>query len=126
MAQLSPNGVFLGMNGQYIGVNQHHTANSKRSFHHLSARSYPIYSKNLVNLFFTLIFVVLNCQHNIFAESVLAFILGWKSGKFQKHKGSNTLVTSYCIVWGVLCPMLNTGVGYCLFVPRYSRTSSLE
>ena len=31
-------------------------------------------------------------------ESVLAFILGWKSGKFQKHKVGNTLVTSYCKV----------------------------
>ena len=66
MAQLSPNGVFLGMNGQYIGVNQHHTANSKHSIQHFSTHSYPIYSKNLVNLFFTLIFVVLNCQHKYF------------------------------------------------------------
>ncbi len=33
---------------------------------------------------------------HIFDESVLAFILEWKSGKFQSNKESNTLVTSYC------------------------------
>ena len=36
--------------------------------------------------------------------------------KFSEHKVSNTLVTPYCIVWGVLYPILNTSVGYCLFV----------
>ena len=36
--------------------------------------------------------------------------------KFSEHKESNTLVASYCIVWGAFCLMLNTGVGYCLFV----------
>ena len=58
-----------------------------------------------------------------FDESVLAFILEWKSGKFQLTKDSNTLVTPYCIVWGVYCPTLNTSVGYCLFGQRYSRAS---
>ena len=64
MAQLSPNGVFLGMNGQYIGVNQHHTTHSKRSFQHLSARSYPIYSKNFVisKLFLTFVMELRNTQ----------------------------------------------------------------
>ena len=58
-----------------------------------------------------------------FDESVLAFILGWKSGKFQKHKKGNTLVTPYCIVRGVSYPMLNTSVGYCLFVLGLTRAS---
>ena len=60
---------------------------------------------------------------HIIDESVLAFILEWKSGKFQLTKESNTLVTLYCLVWGVIYPMLNTSVGYCLFGHRYSRTS---
>ena len=33
-----------------------------------------------------------------FSKSVLAFILERKCGSFCEHKGSNTLVTSYCIV----------------------------
>ena len=63
-----------------------------------------------------------DCRH-IFDESVLAFILEWKSGKFTLAKESITLVTPYCLIWGVLCPILNTSVGYCLFGQRYSRTS---
>ena len=71
------------------------------------------------------IFVVLKCVFggHIFDESVLAFVLGWKSGKFQKHKDGNTLVTSYCIVWVQFLPMLDTGVGYCLFVLWLTRAS---
>ena len=34
-----------------------------------------------------------------FDESVLAFILEWKSGKFQWNKESNTLVTLYWYVF---------------------------
>ena len=60
---------------------------------------------------------------HIFDESVLAFILEWKSGKFTLAKESITLVTPYCLIWGVLYPILNTSVGYCLFGQRYSRTS---
>ena len=39
---------------------------------------------------------------HIIDESVLAFILEWKSGKFTLTKESNTLVTPYCSVWGAL------------------------
>ena len=47
-------------------------------------------------------------------ESVLAFILEWKSGKFQLTKESKTLVTSYCLVWGVhtLCSIRVWGIVY--------------
>ena len=43
-----------------------------------------------------------------FDESVLAFILGLKPRKFHYHKKSNTLVTPYCIVFGVFCPILKS------------------
>lgn len=50
-------------------------------------------------------------------ESVLAFILGLKPRKFHYHKRSNTLVTPYCIVFGVFCPILiRYECGVCLFV----------
>ena len=42
-------------------------------------------------------------DRHIFDESVLAFVLEWKSGKFQKHKDSNTLVTSYCSIGSNSC-----------------------
>ena len=44
-----------------------------------------------------------SCDRHIFDESVLAFILEWKSGKFQKHKDSNTLVASYCSIGSNSC-----------------------
>ncbi len=59
---------------------------------------------------------VISAILHIFDESVLAFILELKPRKFQDHKESNTLVTPYCLVWGVLYPVLDTSVGYCLFV----------
>lgn len=53
-------------------------------------------------------------------ESVLAFILDWKSGTFHNYcEITNTLVTPYCIVSGVFCPMLNRyECGVCLFAVR--------
>ena len=52
-------------------------------------------------------------DRHIFDESVLAFILDWKSGKFHNYcEVSNSLVTPYCIVFGVFCPVLNTSVGF--------------
>ena len=43
---------------------------------------------------------------------------------FQWNKEGNTLVTVYWCNRHFRCPIpANTGVGYCLFVPRYSRTS---
>ena len=57
-------------------------------------------------------------QTYFFDESVLAFVLERKCGSFCEHKEGNTLVTPYCLVWGVPYPMLNTSVGYCLFVFR--------
>ena len=42
---------------------------------------------------------------------------------FFRSKESNTLVTLYWFVRRIL-PCTDTGVGYCLFVPRYSRTSN--
>jgi hypothetical protein len=44
-------------------------------------------------------------------ESVLAFILEWKSGKFQWNKEGNTLVTSYCLVWAQFLPHAQYGCG---------------
>ena len=59
-----------------------------------------------------------------FDESVFAFILVLKSGKFQLVRKSNTLVTLYWfLLWGVHAPYPNMGVEYCLFDQRYSRTS---
>ncbi len=62
---------------------------------------------------FSCTFVVLKCVFggHIFDESVLAFVLGWKSGKFQKHKDGNTLVTSYCMVWVQFLPHAQYGCG---------------
>ena len=57
-------------------------------------------------------------------ESVIAFILEWKSGKFQLHKdGNHTRHSVLVIIVVALAPRSNTSVGYCLFVQRYSRTS---
>ena len=55
-------------------------------------------------------------------ESVLAFILDTKSGKFLYHKESNSLIT-LCIGTFLGLPQTNTGVGCCLLWYRYSRTS---
>ena len=62
---------------------------------------------------FLSIFVVLKCVFggHIFDESVLAFILEWKSGKFQCYKEGNTLVTSYCIVRVQFLPLTQYGCG---------------
>ena len=57
-------------------------------------------------------------QTYFFDESVLAFILGWKSGKFQKHKEGNTLITSYCIVWAQLLPHAQYGCGVLFICPK--------
>lgn len=55
-------------------------------------------------------------------ESVLAFILGWKSGKFQKHKVSNTLVTSYCKVREQFLPLTQYECGV-LFICAWAYQS---
>jgi len=55
-------------------------------------------------------------------ESVLAFTLGWKSGKFQKHKVSNTLVTSYCKVRVQFLPLTQYGCGV-LFICAWAYQS---
>ena len=46
-----------------------------------------------------------------FDESVLAFILEWKSGKFQLTKEGNTLVTLYLVLWHFRCPTPKYGCG---------------
>ena len=46
-----------------------------------------------------------------FDESVLAFILEWKSGKFQCYKGSNALVTVYLVLWHFRCSTPKYGCG---------------
>ena len=61
---------------------------------------------------------------DIFDESVFAFILEWKSGKFSMEQGEQHTRHRVLVLWHFRCPIpANTGVGYCLFVPRYSRTS---
>ena len=53
-----------------------------------------------------------------FDESVIAFILGWKSGKFSilQGKQSHSSLGIGIYYGGILAPYSNTSVGYCLFV----------
>ena len=46
-----------------------------------------------------------------FDESVLAFILDQKSGKFHYHKESNTLVTVYLVFGTFVAPAPEYGCG---------------
>ena len=58
-------------------------------------------------------------------ESVLAFILEWKSGKFALNQGKQPH-SSPCIriFRGILYASSNTGVEYCVYlVQRHSRAS---
>ena len=61
---------------------------------------------------------------DIIDESVFAFILEWKSGKFSNDQGEQHTRHRVLVLWHFRCPIpANTGVGYCLFGHRYSRTS---
>ena len=47
----------------------------------------------------------------------------WKSGKFSRIKGKQWPFITCMAIWRIYSSFNHTGVGYCLFDARYSRTS---